>query len=92
MVTSWLLHSVDREIAESVLYCDTAEKMWNQLQVRYSQSNNGCSKPEAPLVLVKRSKGLYILNVDSVSHAQDLLGVSSSTFDSIAHVNNANNT
>ncbi|GAA0161679.1 hypothetical protein LIER_39279 [Lithospermum erythrorhizon] len=40
MVTSWFLHSVDCEIDESVLYYDTAEKIWNQLQIRYSQSNN----------------------------------------------------
>ncbi|GAA0143530.1 hypothetical protein LIER_04196 [Lithospermum erythrorhizon] len=29
MVIAWLLHSVDRDIAESVLYCETTEQIWN---------------------------------------------------------------
>ncbi|GAA0159340.1 hypothetical protein LIER_38848 [Lithospermum erythrorhizon] len=28
MVISWLLHSIDRDIAESVIYCETTEKIW----------------------------------------------------------------
>ncbi|GAA0164121.1 hypothetical protein LIER_39724 [Lithospermum erythrorhizon] len=39
MVIEWLFHYVEREIAESVLYCDTATKIWSQLLSRYSQSN-----------------------------------------------------
>ncbi|GAA0140999.1 hypothetical protein LIER_02242 [Lithospermum erythrorhizon] len=40
MVISWLLHSIDRDIAESVIYCETVEKIWQQLHNRYSQANH----------------------------------------------------
>ena len=31
MVISWLLHSVEKDIAQSIIYCDTAEQIWQQL-------------------------------------------------------------
>ncbi|GAA0171713.1 hypothetical protein LIER_25685 [Lithospermum erythrorhizon] len=34
MVIVWILHSVEKDIAESVIYCDTAEKIWSQLHSR----------------------------------------------------------
>ncbi|GAA0157244.1 hypothetical protein LIER_38422 [Lithospermum erythrorhizon] len=40
MVIPWLLHSVDREIAESIIYCKTTAEMWNQLKTRYLQTNH----------------------------------------------------
>ncbi|GAA0150106.1 hypothetical protein LIER_09117 [Lithospermum erythrorhizon] len=115
MVTAWLLHSVEREIAESVIYCDTAENVWNQLcyrlhgaqkrmatnigdkslsddqfdklvallnQSSISGATEGTSYAmmvampqegpslKASLVLGKRSKGLYILDAQSIHPAQ----------------------
>lgn len=37
MVIAWLLNSVNKEISESVIYCLTASKLWNELQERYGQ-------------------------------------------------------
>lgn len=39
MVSSWLLNSIVPDIRSSVLYCDTAKEIWNDLHERYSQSN-----------------------------------------------------
>lgn len=38
MVISWILHSVSKEISESILYCSTAKDMWNELAMRLGQS------------------------------------------------------
>lgn len=34
LVISWLLHSVETEISNSVLYCTTAKDIWNALSLR----------------------------------------------------------
>ena len=39
MVTSWLLNSLSVYIAYSVLYFKTAEELWNDLEIRFGQSN-----------------------------------------------------
>jgi hypothetical protein len=39
MVLSWLLNSVSKEIATSIIYIDDASDMWNDLQDRFSQHN-----------------------------------------------------
>ncbi|XP_019239054.1 PREDICTED: uncharacterized protein LOC109219087 [Nicotiana attenuata] len=39
MVFAWLSNSVSRDIADSVLYCDTARDLWKDLEERYGQSN-----------------------------------------------------
>ncbi|KAH0679196.1 hypothetical protein KY284_020281 [Solanum tuberosum] len=39
MVLAWLLNSLSREIAESVIYSQTAEDLWNELEQRYGQTD-----------------------------------------------------
>ncbi|XP_058192002.1 uncharacterized protein LOC131309363 [Rhododendron vialii] len=37
MVKSWLLNSLSREISPSVIYCDLAHEIWEELKERFSQ-------------------------------------------------------
>uniref|UniRef100_A0A0V0H736 Putative ovule protein n=1 Tax=Solanum chacoense TaxID=4108 RepID=A0A0V0H736_SOLCH len=39
MVTSWLLNSFSKEIADSVIYSRTAKDLWTSLEHRFGQSN-----------------------------------------------------
>ncbi|XP_070035230.1 uncharacterized protein [Nicotiana tomentosiformis] len=39
MVISWLLNSLSKDIAKSVIYSQTAEESWNELEQRYGQSD-----------------------------------------------------
>jgi len=39
MVLSWILNSISAEIANSVIFIDSAAAMWSDLQERFSQSN-----------------------------------------------------
>ena len=39
MVISWILNSVHKDIADSLLYFDTAVGIWNDLRDRFRQSN-----------------------------------------------------
>lgn len=39
MVISWILNSVSREIATSVIYTDSAHEIWTDLRERFQQSN-----------------------------------------------------
>lgn len=39
MVISWLLHSVEKDIAESILYCKTTSLIWRELSSRFSRTN-----------------------------------------------------
>ncbi len=39
MVTSWLLNSISKYIAESLLYLDTAVEVWKDLHDHFHQSN-----------------------------------------------------
>jgi hypothetical protein len=38
-VISWILNSISKDIAESVIYINTAEEMWLDLKDRFSQKN-----------------------------------------------------
>ncbi|XP_061372446.1 uncharacterized protein LOC133314915 [Gastrolobium bilobum] len=39
MVISWILNSVSKEIADSLLYFSTAYEVWTDLQTRFSEAN-----------------------------------------------------
>lgn len=39
MVTSWILNSLSKEIADSVIYFRTAKELWMSLEHRFGQSN-----------------------------------------------------
>ena len=39
MVISWLIHSMAKDIASSILYCDTAAEIWSELKVRYAHTS-----------------------------------------------------
>ncbi|XP_049415272.1 uncharacterized protein LOC125878016 [Solanum stenotomum] len=39
MVLSWLLNSLSKEIADSVIYSKTAKDLWQELEDRFGQSN-----------------------------------------------------
>lgn len=39
MVISWILNSLSKEIAESVLYSKTAKEIWTKLEDHFRQSN-----------------------------------------------------
>ncbi|KAM1195859.1 hypothetical protein ACFX2J_022291 [Malus domestica] len=39
MILSWLLHSLEPDLAESVLFSTTAKVVWDDLRERFSQSN-----------------------------------------------------
>lgn len=39
MVTSWILNSLGREIADSVEYVDNTQELWTELKDRYDQTN-----------------------------------------------------
>ncbi|XP_024023054.1 uncharacterized protein LOC112092088 [Morus notabilis] len=55
MVTSWLLNAVSKEIADSLLYLDSAHAVWTDLQERFRQSN-------APRVFqIKQMRGQILM-------------------------------
>ena len=39
MVISWLLNSLSKEIASSVIYANTAREIWEDLKERFAQGN-----------------------------------------------------
>ncbi|XP_019241409.1 PREDICTED: uncharacterized protein LOC109221380, partial [Nicotiana attenuata] len=39
MVIAWLLSSLSKDIGESVIYSQTAEELWNELEQRYGQAD-----------------------------------------------------
>ncbi|KAG6714773.1 hypothetical protein I3842_05G218900 [Carya illinoinensis] len=43
MVHSWILNSLSRDLAASVIYIDNAHDIWLDLKERFSQSNNQTS-------------------------------------------------
>ena len=49
LVVSWILNALHKDISGSVLYCDTAQQMWNELLERFGQSN------KAKLFQIKRA-------------------------------------
>lgn len=38
MLISWLLHSVDKGIAETLLYYETTTEIWSDLKLRFGHS------------------------------------------------------
>lgn len=40
MVRSWILGSVNKELAESFVYCSTARIMWEEMKERFSEINS----------------------------------------------------
>ncbi|XP_059310072.1 uncharacterized protein LOC132061239 [Lycium ferocissimum] len=40
MVFAWLSNSLSKDIAESVLHCETARDIWKDIEERYGQSND----------------------------------------------------
>ncbi|XP_019224674.1 PREDICTED: uncharacterized protein LOC109206313 [Nicotiana attenuata] len=39
MVVAWILNSLDREIRETVMYAESAEKLWKEIERRFSQAS-----------------------------------------------------
>jgi len=39
LVASWILNSLYKDIVGSILYCNTAAEMWQELGERFGQSN-----------------------------------------------------
>ncbi|XP_012829875.1 PREDICTED: uncharacterized protein LOC105951029 [Erythranthe guttata] len=39
MVMSWILNAISKDIQASVMYCKNAREIWNDLNVRFSQTN-----------------------------------------------------
>ncbi|XP_076935356.1 uncharacterized protein LOC143601982 [Bidens hawaiensis] len=39
MVISWILNTLNHDICDSVLYAETAQSLWNELNSRYGQAN-----------------------------------------------------
>ncbi|XP_076889166.1 uncharacterized protein LOC143539853 [Bidens hawaiensis] len=40
MVISWILNTLNHDIRDSVLYAETAQTLWNELNSRYEQAIN----------------------------------------------------
>ncbi|KAF8404090.1 hypothetical protein HHK36_008970 [Tetracentron sinense] len=61
MVSSWLLNSINPDLAHSVLYIDSAYEIWTDLKERFSQSN-------APRIFqIKRSISSHIQGQNSIA-------------------------
>ncbi|XP_076911873.1 uncharacterized protein LOC143569974 [Bidens hawaiensis] len=39
MVISWILNTLNHDIRDSVLYAETAQNLWNELNFRYGQAS-----------------------------------------------------
>ena len=39
MVTSWLLNSLSKDLADSLQYVNNAKELWDELADRYDQAN-----------------------------------------------------
>ena len=57
MVISWILNSLSKDIAESVLFLQTAKDIWSELIQRYAQSNGA--------LIYQIQKQLYSVNQGS---------------------------
>ena len=54
MVISWILNSVSKNIADSILFFSTASEIWNELHQRYEQSDG--------VVIYQMQQQLYSLS------------------------------
>lgn len=57
MVISWILNSLIKEIADSVLFLQSTHEIWSELNQRYEQSNGA--------LIYKIQKQLYSINQGS---------------------------
>lgn len=39
MVIAWILNSLDKEIAETVIHTETASDIWKEIEKRYGQAS-----------------------------------------------------
>ncbi|KAL1320843.1 uncharacterized protein LOC107636140 [Arachis ipaensis] len=62
MVTTWLLNSISKDIAASVIYAGSAALLWQDLETRFSQSNG-------PRIF-ELKKALVTLTQDNLSVSQ----------------------
>ena len=40
MVVAWILHSVEKELVETLLYFRTAKEIWDELRMRFGSPNS----------------------------------------------------
>nr|XP_009799155.1 PREDICTED: uncharacterized protein LOC104245267 [Nicotiana sylvestris] len=40
MVVAWILNNLDREIRETVMYTESAERLWNEIEKRFGQASS----------------------------------------------------
>ena len=38
-IISWILHSVEPDISDSIIYCESAQEMWEELTQRYGKAS-----------------------------------------------------
>ncbi|XP_019260642.1 PREDICTED: uncharacterized protein LOC109238607 [Nicotiana attenuata] len=43
MVVAWILNSLDKEIRETVMYIESAEKFWKEIEQRFGQGSSSIS-------------------------------------------------
>lgn len=65
MVISWVLNSLSKEIAESVLYSKTARDIWTELEERFGQSNG-------PQLYLSTAKGNLRVSPSKPGHCRIL--------------------
>lgn len=73
MVISWLLHSVSNEIAKSIIYCEYASEIWDELEERFGQTN-GAKIFQVQRDLCQISQGS--LSVWAISLRSNVFGMS----------------
>ncbi|VFQ80665.1 unnamed protein product [Cuscuta campestris] len=85
LVISWILHSVEAGIASSILYCETAQEIWEDLAERFSQSNAPrlYQLHKEMVTLVQGSDSFILVDPTNLSMELLLAGRSLSSFVSI---------
>ncbi|KAH0777828.1 hypothetical protein KY290_009239 [Solanum tuberosum] len=73
MVIAWLLNSLNTEIAESVIYSQTAADLWNELEERYGQAD-GTKLFQLQRELNNMSQGVSdVASCDAKGHNQNII-------------------
>ncbi|KAK9669667.1 hypothetical protein RND81_13G147000 [Saponaria officinalis] len=79
MVFSWILNALSSEIADSVLYSDTAKSAWDELIKRYDQSNGaqlyGVHKKLSEFCQGNDSVTTYFTKLKSIWDEIDAMGM-----------------
>lgn len=39
MIKSWIMNSISRDIADTMIYCVSAKRLWHEIEERYGMSN-----------------------------------------------------